>query len=382
MASQNPNQRNSLYPQVIDSNPDAPSPLLITNHSSSSQPCLYPSVDYNDLVENLFSEDATAACSPSAPPEATEEVLFRIPGAILNLVDKDYSVELACGDFSVIRLRQGDNAVAVYARVADEIQWPLAKDAAAVKLDDSHYFFSFRVPKGFDPDEEEDVLSYGLTIASKGQERLVKDLDAVLENCSCFSVQSVSENAKKKGEALDGTVASEVSPKDMESGKKKEMMEERCAAYWTTLAPNVEDYSGKTAKMIAAGSGHVVKGILWCGDVTVDRLKWGNQVMKKRIAPGSHAEVSKVCDAVEVTGKNVMSTSSTVTTELVDHRYGEQAAEATSEGFSAAGHALGTAWAAFKIRKALNPKSVLKPTSLAKAGAKAAASEFKSKNSK
>ena len=29
MASQNPNQRNSLYPQVIDSNPDAPSPLLI-----------------------------------------------------------------------------------------------------------------------------------------------------------------------------------------------------------------------------------------------------------------------------------------------------------------------------------------------------------------
>ncbi|KAG4973444.1 protein EARLY-RESPONSIVE TO DEHYDRATION 7, chloroplastic-like [Glycine soja] len=447
MASQNPNQRNSLYPQVIDSNPDAPSPLLITNHSSSSQPCLYPSVDYNDLVENLFSEDATAACSPSAPPEATEEVLFRIPGAILNLVDKDYSVELACGDFSVIRLRQGDNAVAVYARVADEIQWPLAKDAAAVKLDDSHYFFSFRVPKGFDPDEEEDVLSYGLTIASKGQERLVKDLDAVLENCSCFSVQSVSENAKKKGEALDGTVAREVSPKDMESGKKKEMMEERCAAYWTTLAPNVEDYSGKTAKMIAAGSGHVVKGILWCGDVTVDRLKWGNQVMKKRIAPGSHAEVSpqtlkrikrvkrvtkmtekvangflsgvvkvsgfftssvinskagkkifsflpgevllasldgfsKVCDAVEVTGKNVMSTSSTVTTELVDHRYGEQAAEATSEGFSAAGHALGTAWAAFKIRKALNPKSVLKPTSLAKAGAKAAASEFKSKNSK
>ena len=120
----------------------------------------------------------------------------------------------------------------------------------------------------------------------------MKDLDAVLENCSCFSVQSVSENAKKKGEALDGTVAREVSPKDMESGKKKEMMEERCAAYWTTLAPNVEDYSGKTAKMIAAGSGHVVKGILWCGDVTVDRLKWGNQVMKKRIAPGSHAEVS------------------------------------------------------------------------------------------
>ncbi|BAT99965.1 hypothetical protein VIGAN_10151100 [Vigna angularis var. angularis] len=449
MASQNPNQRNSLYPQVIDSNPDPPSPLLNTNPSSSSQTTLYPSIDYNDLVQNLFPEDASAASSPSAPLEATEEVLLRIPGAILNLVDKDYSVELACGDFSVIRLRQGENAVAVYARVAEEIQWPLAKDETAVKVDDSHYFFSFRVPKGSDPgEEEEDVLSYGLTIASKGQKELLKELDAVLESCSCFSVQRVSENAKKKGEALDGSVAKEVSPKDLKSGKKKEMMEERCAAYWTTLAPNVEDYSGTAARMIAAGSGHVVKGILWCGDVTMDRLEWGNQVMKKKITPGSNAEVSpqtlkrikrvkrvtkmtekvangflsgvvkvsgfftgsvvnskagkkffsflpgevllasldgfssKVCDAVEVAGKNVMSTSSTVTTELVNHRYGEQAAEATSEGFTAAGHALGTAWAAFKIRKAINPKSVLKPTSIAKAGAKAAASEFKAKSSK
>lgn len=30
--------------------------------------------------------------------------------------------------------------------------------------------------------------------------------------------------------------------------------------------------------------------------------------------------IGKVCDAVEVSGKNVMSTSSTVTTELVTHK--------------------------------------------------------------
>ncbi|XP_027359890.1 protein EARLY-RESPONSIVE TO DEHYDRATION 7, chloroplastic [Abrus precatorius] len=450
MASQNPNPRNSLYPEVIESNPDAPSSILHPDRSSSSQSNLYPSIDFNDLVQNLFPENTNTTDtpgSPSAPPEVTEEVILKIPGAILNLVDKEYSVELACGDFTVISLQQGDNAVAVYARVADEIQWPLAKDETAVKVDDSHYFFSFRVPKGSDPDDEEDLLSYGLTIASKGQEALLKELDAVLQNCSSFSVQKVSEKAKKKGEALDGSVAKEVSPKDLKSAKKKEMMEERCAAYWTTLAPNVEDYSGSAARMIAAGSGHVVKGILWCGDVTVDRLKWGNQVMKKKITPGSQSEISpqtlkrirrvkrvtkmtqkvangflsgvvkvsgfftgslvnskvgkkffsllpgevvlasldgfsRVCDAVEVAGKNVMSTSSTVTTELVDHRYGEQAAEATSEGLGAAGHALGTAWAAFKIRKAVNPKSVLKPTALAKSGVKAAASEFKAKKSK
>lgn len=68
--------------------------------------------------------------------------------------------------------------------------------------------------------------------------------------------------------------------------------------------------------------------------------------------------------------------------QFVYCRYGEQAAEATSEGLTAAGHALGTAWAAFKIRKAINPKGVLKPTTLAKSGAKAVASDLKAKKSK
>lgn len=66
-------------------------------------------------------------------------------------------------------------------------------------------------------------------------------------------------------------------------------MEGQCAAYWTTLAPNVEEYSGSAARFIASGSGHVIKGILWCGDVTMERLEWGNKVMKKRMASGSRA---------------------------------------------------------------------------------------------
>ncbi|CAI0557732.1 unnamed protein product [Linum tenue] len=224
-------------------------------------------------------------------------------------------------------------------------------------------------------------------------------------------------------------------------------MKENSATYWTVLAPNVEDYSTSIARMIAAGSGHVIKGILWCGDVTTDRLKWGNDFLKKRLKKGDSVDVSpaalrrikrvkmltkssekvalgilsgvvkvsgfftspivnskagkkffsllpgeivlasldgfnKICDAVEVAGKNVMSTSSTVTTGLVSHKYGDQAASATSEGFDTAGHAIGTAWAVFKIRKALNPKSAFKATSLAKAAAKASASDLKSKSSK
>lgn len=68
--------------------------------------------------------------------------------------------------------------------------------------------------------------------------------------------------------------------------------------------------------------------------------------------------------------------------KIVVYRYGEETGKATNEGLDAAGHAIGTAWAAFKIRKALNPKSVIKPTTLAKSAAKAAAAEMKAKNSK
>lgn len=63
-------------------------------------------------------------------------------------------------------------------------------------------------------------------------------------------------------------------------------------------------------------------------------------------------------------------------------RYGEKAAEAASEGLDAAGHAVGTAWAAFKIRKALNPKNSFKATVLAKAAAKATVEEAKAKGKK
>ncbi|KAL2333817.1 hypothetical protein Fmac_015030 [Flemingia macrophylla] len=505
MASENPNEKNSLYPKVIIANPETTS----TNSSNS----LYPTVDeVGDLVENPLPDKNI----PSAPPLAAEEVLIKVPGAILHLIDKECSVELACGELAIVCLRQGPNVVAVYVSVGNDIQWPLAKDEAAVKIDDSHYFFSFRVPKeesDSSSDEEgrgenkkvkkkkkkkrkndsgSSVLSYGLTIASKGQEDLVKELDKVLQECSAFSVQEVSEKAKREGEALDETMAKETSPADlMGSEEKREMLEEKCAAYWTTLAPNVEDYAGTAAKLIAAGSGQLVKGILWCGDVTVERLRWGNEIMKQRMASSSQREISpetlkriqrvkrvtrmtesvangvltgvvkvsgfftssvvnskagkkfisflpgevvvasldgfcKVCDAVEVAGRSVMSTSSTVTTDFVNHRlleygsriqaiflllsmqrlllsgllkhhksenketkaccsqplYGEEAAKATSEGMDAAGHAVGAAWAAFKIRQAFNPKSAIKSTTLAKSAAKAAAAEFRGKMGK
>ncbi|TKY67670.1 Spartin protein [Spatholobus suberectus] len=419
-------QQSSFYPRVDSTNPDADSPFSHPSPSSSSS-SIHPSLE----AESLCREE------PNTTTQAMETVLVTVPGAILHLIEKDSSVHLASGDLTISSLGEGDKVVAVLARVGDQVQWPLAKDVSAVKLDESHYFFTLRVPEN-----EFEVLNYGLTVAAKGQERALEELDEVLEKYSFLS----KEKVKGVGgwEVLDGSVSTETSPEELESEEKREVVEEHSGAYWTTLAPNVEDYSGRFARWIAAGSGQVVRGILWAGDVTVDRLRWGNDLLKKRLESGSHSQISpqalqrmkrvkkltkmsekvatgvlsgvvkvsgfftssvvnstagkkffsllpgeivlatmdgfnKVCDAVEVAGRNVMSTSSVVTTGLVSYKYGEQAAQVTNEGLDAAGHAIGTAWAVFKLRKALNPKSVIKPTALAKAAAEANSAKLKSK---
>ncbi|RAL39750.1 hypothetical protein DM860_003283 [Cuscuta australis] len=388
---------------------------------------------------------------PNSGFESSEEVIIRIPGSMVHLIDSDRSVELACGEFTIVRLKQDNNVVAVLARVGRDIQWPLAKDEATVKLDDSHYFFALRTPAGAGPasdddereiriDSSENMLNYGLTVAARGQEGKLRDLDRVLEKYSAF-------RAEKSPAVGWGEAAREVSPAEMERREKKEEAERSAAAYWTTLAPNVEDYSGRVARMIAAGSGHLVRGILWCGDVAVDRLKWGHEVLAKRMAGngGAATQISptalkrmkrvknvtemsekvatgilagvvkvstlfsssiasskagqkffsllpveivlasldgfnKVCDAIEVAGKNVMSTTSSVATGLVSQRHGEKAAEVTREGFDAAGHAFGTACAVFKLRKALNPKTTIKASTIVKAAAAEAQLKAKKKN--
>ncbi|CAN6481294.1 unnamed protein product [Victoria cruziana] len=417
-----PSVKRPLVELLAAESPSCPSSPPASSSSSCSPRS--SSFDEFDLPKSALLGEADAPTTNHVSPcEATEENLLTVPGAIVHLIDEHESVELALGDLSIVRLIQSENIIAVFARI-DGVQWPLAKDEATVKLDDSHYFFSLRVPadSGTQGSDAADcVINYGLTFEAERQEKA--ELDSILQQYSCFSVQSASKVPGSEPPA-------------------EEEAEAAAAAYWTTLAPNVNDYSGLMARAVAAGSGQLVRGIIWCGDVTVERLKWGNDFLKERMDPNSKSSVvdkrtlkgikrvkkvskmsekvmsgilfgvvkvggfftssvtnsavgqkffrllpgevvlatvdgfSKVCDAVEVAGKNVLTTSSDVTTEIVTYRYGEQAGEITKNGLDAAGHAVGAAWSVLKIRNALNPKNtvcVMTPSEFAKSTAKVAA---------
>lgn len=479
MASASKQQQQSLYPEVPQSHPDHNTPFNSKPAAATGAGAgdsLYPTVNPDELAENLFPADAAEDDAP-APP-TVEETLVAVPGAQLHLVDPDRSLDLGAGTLSVVRLRQGDHAVAVLARLTptktskwrgllgilssgggssssnEPVQWPLAGDVAVVKLDAGHYFFSLHVPHTDHPDDADDAdspdgetaLSYGLTVAGKGQEKVLEELDAVLKEYTTFSVKEVDAGASGN-EVMDTRAVSEITPEEA-AGDKKEIMEEQSAAFWTTIAPNVDDYSSSVARLIAKGSGQLVRGIIWCGDITAGGIKCGEAVLTKgagangkptqvkpsslrrmkrarritqmsnnvansilsgvlkvsgfvantlinskptrkffKLMPGEVILASldgfgKVCDAVEVSGKNVMQTSSVVTTSVVTHRYGDQAGEITQDYLHATGNALGVAWAVFKIRKAFDPKGQLKKSSLASSAAHAVAKQSISRQKK
>ncbi|OEL29072.1 hypothetical protein BAE44_0009907 [Dichanthelium oligosanthes] len=121
MASASSNAKQSLCPEVNQSHPDLNTPFYTAPTTSTSAGSgtatggLYPTIDPNELAENLFPETAEEDAAPPSP--TTEETAVAVPGAQFHLVDPDRSLDLGAGTLSVVRLRQGDHTVAVLARL-------------------------------------------------------------------------------------------------------------------------------------------------------------------------------------------------------------------------------------------------------------------------
>ncbi|XP_068639177.1 senescence/dehydration-associated protein At4g35985, chloroplastic-like [Aristolochia californica] len=344
-----------------------------------------------------------------------EEILLRIPNSSIHLMEGGETVQLAQGDFVVVRLVEDDVVLATFIKVGKDLQWPLTKDEPVVKVDRLDYLFSL-------PSEGDEILSYGVSFSETGSG--LDSLDAFLQENSCFS-SPTSDSPPPPVAPLDAR-----------------------KLYWKKFAPRVEDYNGVIAKAIAGGTGEVVKGIFKCSNAyvkliqkegemirsrapnngIVDEIPYGaqsNTEKKKKkseiqkgmkrvrklskmtekmsktllngvmlasgsvtaplirsqtgkrflaMVPGqvllaSLDAVNRVLDALEAAEKETFSATSTAVSGAVSRRYGESAGEITEDAFASAGHAAGTAWNIFKIRKAINPASSL-PSSILKNAAK------------
>ncbi|KAG6658397.1 senescence/dehydration-associated protein At4g35985, chloroplastic-like [Carya illinoinensis] len=341
------------------------------------------------------SASETAQQDPE-PKNLRQEVLLRIPGCKVHLMDEGEATELANGEFTLVRISDENVSLATMVKVGEDVQWPLTQDEPVVKVDALQYLFSL-------PIEDGDLLGYGVTFSEHSGGSLGL-LDSFLKDLSCFSCPTSTTRNKN----VD----------------------------WKEFAPRMEDYNNVLAKAIAGGTGQIVRGIFTCSNAYVNQVQKGGEtiitsaaedkndfraresnsnrgtvkakksggskglkrvrklskmtenmsksmldgigivtgsVMKPvvksqagkailamvpgQVALASLDAVNKVLDAAEVAEKQALSATSRAATRMVTKRFGEDAGEATDHVFATVGHCANTAWNIFKIRKTINPAS-------------------------
>ncbi|KAF3775388.1 hypothetical protein EJ110_NYTH50503 [Nymphaea thermarum] len=336
-----------------------------------------------------------------------EKEILSIPAAQLTLVDSNDSVKICRGEFTILKLIQEGAAIAIIVKVGDDYQWPLTKDEPVVKLDDLHYLFSIK-PPSTEEKKKAEFISYGVKFSKRS--RAVDALDAFLSENSCFSAAKteaatpVAETATTVGccgfgkgledddwkkyapnvENYHGTLAKAIASGTGEVVKGVFICSNAYRSALQngseTLKNDVQVKAGsssknkglakkslkrvrKMSKMTEKLSHSVLEGVVTAtGSITGSMVK--SQAGKKffSLMPGEVLlvtldAVDKVLEALEVAGKDSLSVTAGATTRMVSERFGEDVGEVTDDVLATAGHALGTAWNVFKIRKAINPAS-------------------------
>ncbi|OVA12494.1 Senescence/spartin-associated [Macleaya cordata] len=367
------------------------------NHSSSNTP----------TPEIAFQSD------PDIIKKPKEELLLQIPGCTVNLVQEGDTVELAKGYFNLIKISDENVPIAILIKVGDELQWPLTKDEPVVKLDELHYLFSLPMKDG-------DLLSYGVSFSEQFS-RSLGDLDSFLKEHSCFSgIPSSSTTSASDARVLDwkdfapriedynGVLAKAIAGGTGEiikgifklSNAYTKQVHKGGEMIITRAAEEKNGVSGTESKSNKSINGTKKSGInkglkrvrkvskmtekmsktvlntvgIATGSVVgpIVRSQAGKQFLA--MVPGevllaSLDAVNRVLDAAEVAEKQALSATSKAATRVVSKKFGESAGEATEDVFATAGHAAGTAWNIFKIRKAINPASSV-PSAIAKSAIK------------
>ncbi|XP_027343211.1 senescence/dehydration-associated protein At4g35985, chloroplastic-like [Abrus precatorius] len=188
----------------------------------------------------------------AASKDLKQELLIQIQGCKVHLMDEGEAFEVGQGEFMIMRTLEENVSLATIIKVGDDLQWPLTKDEPVVRLDALHYLFSLPVKDG-------EPLSYGVTFSehSFGSLGLV---DSFLKEHSCFSgLNSSKENN------LD----------------------------WKEFAPRVEDYNHFLAKVIAGGTGQIVKGIFICSNAYTNKVQKGGETILNSSASLKNGVVSR-----------------------------------------------------------------------------------------
>lgn len=183
-------------------------------------------------------------------------------------MEEGEALELANGDFTIIRVYDDNVCLATIVKVGEYLQWPVTKDEPVVKVSSGQYLFSLPMTDG-------DPLNYGVSFSGKSCKTQLELLDGFLRENSCFS----------------GT-----------NGRGKNMID------WKDFAPRIDDYNNVLAKAIAGGTGHIVRGIFMCSNAYTKQVQKGGEMIQ--IKGVEKTETSKGSDkGSNVSKKNLVNKS-------------------------------------------------------------------------
>ncbi|RLN23941.1 uncharacterized protein C2845_PM07G21320 [Panicum miliaceum] len=357
------------------------------------------------------------------PRGVREETLLRVPGASVHLLaGSGGPVELARGDLSAVRLAKDDVAVATAVRVGRDLGWPLARDEPVVRLDRLHYLFTLPDRDGaflnygvsFDaaanadgaalasldaflrsnacfstpssapssgavapwskssrppPQQQQQqtaapdaywndfaprIEGYNNVIAkaiAAGTGQLVRGIfmcseayaSQVQRGADLFRPQAAGGASNRFGGAGRSSQASTKRGAVNKSLKRVRKLSEMTEQMSQSLLDTVISVTGSmAAPLLRSKQGRAFLATV-PGEVVLASLD----------------AINKVMDAVEAAERRSLAATSNVVAGAVSRRHGESAGEATEDAFATAGHAVGTAWNLFKIRKAVMPSSSL-----------------------
>ncbi|KAG7542793.1 Senescence/spartin-associated [Arabidopsis thaliana x Arabidopsis arenosa] len=330
----------------------------------------------------------------------SDEVLLQIHGCRAHLINGSEAVELAAGDFELVQVLENNVALAMVVRIGRDLQWPVIKDEPVVKLDSRDYLFTLPVKDG-------EPLSYGVTFFPIDENDVVfvnsiELLDDFLRENSCFSSSSSSSSSSvnngidwkefaPKVEDYNNVVAKAI------AGGTGHIIRGmfKCSNAYTNqvhkggeiMITKAEKKSGASSKRSATTNKNQINKNLQRvrklsrateklsktmlnGVGVVSGSVMGPVVKSKpgkaffSMVPGefllaSLDALNKLLDAAEAAERQTLSATSKATTRMVSERLGESAGEATKDVLGTVGHAAGTAWNVFNIRKAFTPSSSL-----------------------
>lgn len=291
---------------------------------------------------------APAASSSAAPPQSVmQDRKSDVPGEHLAILSAskenvDSATKLtkmsAAASFVGDRSSEGHGSGAIVSRelVEEESGMIVPVNPEIRQLAEKNANYWTQVAPNVD--DYRGSVARGIATGSGG---VIKGIFYVSDATSS-RLEKIGTFAKRKLKPGDPEKPKKISPTMMKSMKRARKLSKMTAKVADSVLAGVVTTTGVvTGAIIKRTILNTAVGKLLPGDVAIVSLD----------------AFGKLFDAVELAGKNVLNTTSVVTSGVVTHRYGEQAGEFAKEGLAATGHMIHTAWTVSKLRKALTPST-------------------------